>query len=106
MHDHAAPAADEREPAPRLAGFGLAAGIIAVLMAATVRLAPAGFLIGIVAVVVSALGFVVATIQTRSPKLAVAGIFCGAFAILFWLLAREDIGAVAGGRDAWPDWLF
>jgi hypothetical protein len=106
MHDHAAPDAPVHEPAPRLAGFGLAAGIVAVLFAATVRLAPAGFLLGIVAIVVSALGFVVATIQTRSPKVAVAGVFCGLFPILFWLLAREDIGAVAGGRDAWPDWLF
>ena len=108
MHDHAAhgDAIAEAESAPFLANLGFAFGIIAVLFEATIKLAPAAFMVGIAGIVLCGIGFVQGTIQSRPVKGAVAGIFCSLFAILFWLLARDDINSVVGGRDAWPSWLF
>jgi hypothetical protein len=108
MHDHAADAltADETESAPFIASLGFAFGIIAVVLEATIKLAPLAYMIGIAGIILCALGFVQGTVQGRPVKGAIAGIFCSLFAILFWLLARDDINAVVGGRDAWPSWLF
>jgi hypothetical protein len=108
MHDHAADGLAEAEPEspPFIANLGFAFGIIAAILMATIKLAPLAFMIGIAGIVLCALGFVQGAIQARPVKVAVAGIFCSLFAIIFWLLARDDINAVAGGRDAWPSWLF
>jgi hypothetical protein len=108
MQEHVVSAehAEEEASAPFLAGFGFALGIIAVILAATIKLAPLAFMLALVGIVLSALGFVQGTVQSRPVKVAVAGIFCTLITIIFWLLAREDINAVAGGRDAWPSWLF
>ena len=108
MHEHAAhgDAAEEIGSAPFLANLGFAFGIIAVVFEATIKLAPAAYVIGLVGIVLCAVGFVQGSIQGRPVKVAIAGIFCCAFAVLFGLLARDDINAVAGGRDAWPSWLF
>jgi hypothetical protein len=108
MHDHAAhgtPAA-ETESAPFLANLGFACGIFAAIFSATIKLAPAAFMVAVVGIVLCALGFVQGAIQSRPIKGAIAGIFCCLFAIIFWLLARDDISSVVGGRDAWPSWLF
>jgi Ca2+/Na+ antiporter len=108
MHDHAAhgDAVVEMESAPFIANLGFALGIIAVILEATIKLAPAAFMIAIPGIVLCALGFVQGTVQSRPVKGAIAGLFCCLFTIIFWLLARGDINAVAGGRDAWPSWLF
>jgi hypothetical protein len=108
MHEHAAhgdvPA--ETGSAPFLANLGFAFGIVAVLLEATIKLAPAAYVIALVGIVLCGVGFAQGAIQGRRAKGAIAGFFCCLFAILFWLLARDDINAVAGGRDAWPSWLF
>jgi uncharacterized membrane protein len=108
MQEHAVHAepADEAASAPFLASFGFALGIVSVILAATVKLSPLAFMIALVGIVVCALGFVQGTVQSRPVKVAIAGIFCTLITIIFWLLAREDINVIAGGRDAWPDWLF
>ncbi len=108
MHEHAAhgDAAEETGSAPFLANLGFAFGIIAVVFEATIKLAPAAYVVGLVGIVLCGLGFVQGSIQGRPVKVAIAGVFCCGFAVLFWLLARDDINAVAGGRDAWPSWLF
>jgi hypothetical protein len=108
MQEHAAPAehTDEQASAPFLASFGFALGIFSVIFAATVKLAPLAYMTALVGIVLCALGFVQGTVQSRPVKVAVAGIFCTLITIIFWLLAREDINSVAGGRDAWPSWLF
>ena len=108
MHDHAAHgnAVAETESSPLTANLGFACGVIAVIGMATIKLAPAAFMIAVPGIVLCALGFVQGTVQSRPVKGAIAGVFCCLFAILFWLLARADINAVVGGRDAWPSWLF
>lgn len=108
MHDHAAhgDAAAETGSAPFLANLGFAFGIIAVVFEATIKLAPAAYVVALVGIVLCGLGFVQGGVQGRPVKGAIAGIFCCLFAISFWLLARDDINAVVGGRDAWPSWLF
>jgi|tagenome__1003787_1003787.scaffolds.fasta_scaffold18713014_2 hypothetical protein len=108
MQEHAVSVehAEETASAPFLASFGFALGIISVIGAATVKLSPLAFMIALVGIVVCALGFVQGTVQSRPVKVAIAGIFCTLLTIIFWLLAREDINVVVGGRDAWPDWLF
>lgn len=108
MHEHAAhgDAVEETVSAPFLAKLGFAFGIIAVLFEATIKLAPAAYVIGLVGLVACGIGFVQGAIQARALKVAIAGAFCCGFAVLFWLLARDDINAVVGGRDAWPSWLF
>ncbi len=98
--------AEEIASAPFLASFGFALGIISVILAATVKLSPLAFMIALVGIVLCALGFVQGTVQSRPVKVAIAGIFCTLITIIFWLLAREDINVVVGGRDAWPSWLF
>ena len=108
MHEHAAhgDAAEETGSAPFLANLGFAFGVIAVIFEATIKLAPAAYVIGVAGIVMCGVGFVQGSIQGRPVKGAIAGFFCCLFAVLFWLLARDDINAVAGGRDAWPSWLF
>jgi hypothetical protein len=108
MQEHAVSAEhpEETASAPFLASFGFALGIISVILAATVKLSPLAFMIALVGIVVCALGFVQGTVQSRPVKVAIAGIFCTLITIVFWLLAREDINVVVGGRDAWPSWLF
>jgi hypothetical protein len=108
MQEHAVPAdhLEEQASAPFLASFGFALGIISVILAATVKLSPLAFMLSLVGIVLCALGFVQGTVQSRPVKVAVAGIFCTLITIIFWLLARGDINSVAGGRDAWPSWLF
>lgn len=108
MHEHAAPstAAEETESAPFVANLGFACGIFSVIFAATILLAPLAFMVALVGIVLSALGFVQGAVQSRPTKVAIAGVVCNLMAILFWLLAREDISSVVGGRDAWPSWLF
>jgi hypothetical protein len=108
MQEHAVPAdhAEEQASAPFLANFGFALGIVSVILGATIKLAPLAFMTALVGIVLCALGFVQGTVQSRPVKVAVAGIFCTLITIIFWLLAREDINAVVGGRDAWPSWLF
>ena len=109
MHDHAAHAhgpATDVEPAPFLARWALGLGVIAVVGAATVKLAPAAFVVAIVGLVLSVGGIAQGAAQSRPFRPAVAGLFTCGITIVFWLLARGDIGAVAWGRSAWPDWLF
>ncbi len=108
MQEHAAPgnAVAETESSPLIVSLGFALGIIAVIGEATIKLAPLAFMIAIPGLVLCALGFVQGTIQSRPVRGAIPGIFCCLFTILFWLLARSDIHAVVGGRDAWPSWLF
>jgi uncharacterized membrane protein len=105
MHEHAAPAEDTAS-APFLASFGFALGIVSVILAATVKLSPLAFMIALVGIVICALGFVQGTVQSRPVKVALAGIFCTLITIIFWLLAREDINVMVGGRDAWPSWIY
>ena len=108
MHDHAAhgDVAAETESPPFIANLGFALGVIAVIGAATIKFSPAAYMIAIPGLVLCVLGFVQGVVQSRPFKGAIAGFFCCAFTIIFWLLARSDIHAVVGGRGAWPSWLF
>ena len=103
-HAHAAPAT--REPGPFLANAGFALGIVGVLLCATVKLSPVGFLSGSIGLALSVLGFGQAMVQSRYNRTAIAGLFCGILVVVFWLIVRDDITSVAGGRDAWPSWLL
>jgi hypothetical protein len=109
MSDHVAHAHgghDDVAPAPTLANLGFALGIIGLILTATLKLSPVGFLLGALAVVLSLLGLGQAMAQGRYTKTAIAGLFCGALIVVFWMLVRDDITSVAGGRDAWPSWLL
>jgi len=109
MSDHAAHAHGGHEDvvsAPFLANLGFTLGIIGVILTATIKLSPVGFLCGIGAVVFSLLGLGQGIVQGRYLRGAIAGLFCGALVILFWMVVRNDITSVAGGRDAWPSWML
>jgi len=109
MSDHAAhahAAHDTAEPAPWLANAGFALGIIGVILCATIKLSPVGFLAGAGGLLLSVLGLGQAMAQSRYTKTAIAGLFCGLLVVTFWLIVRHDITSVAGGRDAWPSWIL
>jgi|SRR5690349_20395078 hypothetical protein len=107
MQEHAVPAPREHAPpAPGLARFGFALGVVALWGAASLKLAPLGFLVGIPGIVVSVLGGLQSGVQGRSTKLAVAGFVCALVGVVFWLLVRGDITGVVGGRSGWPSWIY
>jgi Flp pilus assembly protein protease CpaA len=109
MAEHAAhaPAAhDSQDPAPWLANAGFALGIIGVILCATIKLSPIGFLAGGGALLLGVLGLGQAIAQARYNRTAIAAMFCGLLVVVFWLIVRHDITSVAGGRDAWPSWIL
>ena len=103
---HASGGQDEVGPAPFVANLGFLFGIIAVILTSTIMLSPIGFLAGVCAVALSVVGIPLARVQGRYARGAVAGLFCGALVVVFWLVVRDDITSVAGGRDAWPSWML
>jgi hypothetical protein len=97
--------AAERE-APLLARAGFALGVLGLIFVVTLKLAPLGFAVAVPGLAASVGGGAQAADNLRPPGLALAGIACAGVAILMWLLVRDDITGLVGGRDAWPGWLF
>ena len=72
MHEHAATgdAVSETVSAPFLANLGFAFGIVAVILEATIKLAPAAYVIGLVGIVLCGLGFVQGSIQGEAVRVS------------------------------------
>ena len=103
--------ASDRSPradreAPVLAEIGFALGVVGLILVVTFKLAPLGFALAVPGLAASVGGGVPAADTLRPPGLALAGMACAGVAILMWLLVRDDITGVAGGRDFWPGWLY
>ena len=92
--------------APVLAQIGFALGVVGLIGVVTLKLAPLGFALAVPGLAASVGGGAQAADNLRPPGLALAGIACAGVAILMWLLVRDDITGVVGGRDAWPGWLY
>jgi hypothetical protein len=105
-HAHSAEPAEPEAPAPFLASLGFGLGIIALILVVTVKLAPVGFMIAIVASACCILGLVIGVARGGFVKGAYAGIACNAVAIVLWVLMSGDVTSIAGGRSAWPSWIF
>jgi hypothetical protein len=106
MSDHAVEVQTAEESPPLLASLGFFLGMLSVLMVATAKLAPLGYMLALPTIVACLVGFLQGMITNRPAKLAIAGFFCALAAIVLWLLARGDITSVAWGRAAWPSWVY
>ena len=105
-HAHSQVSDDHEAHAPFLASLGFALGMIAIILVVTIKLAPAGFMLALVGITCCVIGFIQGTISGGYVKGAIAGFACCAVSIAVWALLSGDVTSIAGGRGAWPSWIF
>jgi hypothetical protein len=105
-HAHDAHAGEPEADAPVLASIGFALGIVAIILVVTIKLSPVGFMLALVGIVCCVLGIIQGAMTGGFIKGAVAGLFCNGVSIVMWVLLSGSITSIAGGRDAWPSWIF
>lgn len=96
----------ERRDAPVLAQLGFALGVLGLLCVVSLKLGPLGFLLAVPGLALSVGGGAQAADNLRPSGLALAGVACAGTAILLWILMRDDVTGIVGGRGAWPGWVF
>ena len=96
---------DEPEPPGALSGIAMFCGVFGVFGVATVKFLPIGFALAVPGLVLSVLALGASVMRGRSPRLAVAALFCCVGALVFWGFVHEHANPMFG-RAFWPDWLL